>query len=57
MKLTASGEPFGDIRSKAEVLESIKQSIIEIGEVCGQPKEQTEKMIDIAIKAAEENNT
>ena len=55
MKLTAAGKPFGEKKTKAEVMESIRQTIIEIGEICGVGEEEVNRMIDTAIKVAEEN--
>ena len=55
MKLTAGGKPFGEKKTKAEALESIRQSMVKIGEICGKSKEETNKLIDMLIKMADDN--
>jgi len=43
MKLTAGSSPFGEKTSKREALESIKQTMKEIAEICNVSSEEFEE--------------
>jgi len=52
MKLTASGEPFGEKKSRAELMESIKKEMMDMAGICGVSEGEAEEMWNAAWRDA-----